>query len=148
MAVSLGADLRYAAEGASFSIPAARLGVGYDLGGIEELARLVGPSFAKEILFSARRYDAKEALSMGLINRVLPAGELEDFTREMAERIADNAPLTVRSVKLIARELRSERAGRDMQAVKNAIAACFESEDFKEGVEAFMQKRRPRFRGR
>jgi len=147
VALSLCADMRYAADDASFSIPAARLGVGYGSTAVETLANLVGLSMAKEILFSARRYSAADALRMGLVNQVLPKPELEDFVRELADRIAENAPLTVRSVKLIANELRKPAASRDKAAVSKSLQACFESGDFSEGVKAFMEKRTPRCTG-
>jgi enoyl-CoA hydratase/carnithine racemase len=148
LAVALCADLRYASRDARFGIPAARLGVGYDIGGVDALARVVGLPNAKEILFTGRRYDAAEAKDMGLVNRVIPAPELEAEVRELAEQISRNAPLTVRSVKLIAQQLEKPTAERDSELVRNAVRACFESEDFAEGVRAFMAKRKPRFEGR
>jgi len=148
VAIALCADMRYAADDAIFAIPAARLGLGYHMSGIEMLESLVGPSRAKEIFFTARRYSAEEARAMGLVNDVVPADELLGHVRETAQRIADNAPLTIGSVKRIVGELAKPGAQRDLDAVNASIAACFESEDYREGVRAFLEKRRPRFAGR
>lgn len=148
VAIALGADLRYAADDAVFAIPAARLGLGYAPGGLEALVRVVGHSAAKEIFFTARRFRADEALRMGLVNRVCPKRELEGFVLETAEQIAGNAPLTVRSVKLIVQDLAKEPGARDHARVAESLRACMESEDYREGMRAFLEKRTPSFRGR
>ncbi|WP_376095287.1 enoyl-CoA hydratase [Roseomonas sp. CCTCC AB2023176] len=139
-------DIRLCNEGASFGIPAAKLGLGYPLEGIRRLVQLVGPSFAKEMFFTARRFTATEAREMGFVNRVLPDDGLEDAALEMAQTIAGNAPLTVASVKFIVGE--SLRPDPDEAACDASVRGCFASEDYVEGRRAFMEKRKPAFQGR
>jgi len=145
---ALRADIRIAAEGSQFGVPAARLGLGYGFAGVKALVDVVGPSWTAEILFSARRLSAGEALRIGLVNRVVPGERLEDEVMELARSIRDNAPLTVAACKAAIREAVSDADRRDLARVAELAEACFRSEDYLEGQRAFREKRPPRFTGR
>jgi enoyl-CoA hydratase/carnithine racemase len=147
LGVALCCDLRLAADNSRFAVPAAKLGLGYAYGGIKRLADVVGPSFAKEIFFTARQFDATEALQMGLINRMRPVAELRNYVTDYARIIGGNAPLTVASAKLSVNEAYKDPDKRDLKAAQRAVDACFSSKDYIEGRTAFMEKRKPVFSG-
>ncbi len=123
--LALCCDMRICTEGSKFGVPAAKLGLGYGFTGIKKLVDLVGPSFAKEIFYTARQFTAAEAQMMGLVNRVLPDGELEKYVKDYAETIGANAPLTVNSVKYIVGEAVKPESKRDMQEVRRFGAGLF-----------------------
>ena len=148
MGTAVGCDLRIASDDSRFGVPAARLGVGYRYARLKQLEALVGPSFTMEIFYTGRQFSAEEALQMGLINRMLPAAELEKYVLDYANTIAGNAPLTVAAVKKSVVEMMKDESGRDIAACERMVDACFASADYIEGRDAFMEKRKAVFQGR
>lgn len=146
LAVALSCDLRYADSSSRFAIPAARLGLGYGVHGTGRLVATVGHAHAREIMYSARRYDSNEALAMGLINRVLTDAELDGYVQKVALELAANAPLTMAASKAVINAL-VEPTG-DFVEAQAAVARCMNSEDYVEGRRAFMEKRNPTFEGK
>ena len=148
LALAVCCDIRICGEGAAFAIPAARLGLGYGFPGINRLANLVGPAFAKEIFFTARRYNSEEVARMGLVNHVVEDKKVAAAVEEMASQIVGNAPMTVDAVKFIANQTRMDESQRNLRACDDMVRACFDSADYIEGRRAFMEKRKPVWQGK
>ncbi len=148
LATALAADIRFATPDSRFGIPAAKLGLGYDYPGLARLARLVGPSRARDILFSARLMDAAEATNMGLVNFIAERDAIEAETVAYARTVAANAPLTIKATKAALNAWEDGANDADLERVRQLVDDCFDSEDYQEGRSAFMAKRPPRFKGK
>lgn len=146
--IALACDLRIAADDAKLGIPAARLGLAYRASSTKNLVDTIGPANAREVLLTARQFNAEEALAMGFVNRVVPAAALESAVLDYCGMFADNAPLTMRAAKRIIREILKSHAGFDAAACRAYVKECFESADYAEGRRAFKEKRRPNFSGK
>src|SRR5262252_7433621 len=148
MQVAMLTDIRIAAEDSKVGIPAAKLGIAYGYEGLRNLVSLVGPSWARLIMYTGMKIDSAEALRIGLVDRVVPNEELWGATMEIARTISGNAPLAIKAAKITIAQVLKEPAQRDMDAIKQIGIACMDSEDFREGRRAFMEKRKPKFTGR
>ena len=147
LGIAMCCDLRIATENSTFAVPAAKLGLGYGHTGVKRLLDVVGPSFTKEIFYTARQFTAEEAKTMGLINRVVPNAELENYVKKYADTIAGNAPLTIKALKTVVGELVKDESKRNEQLMRDVVNTCFRSKDYLEGRDAFMEKRKPVFTG-
>jgi enoyl-CoA hydratase len=145
--IALACDLRYSASSGQFGIPAAKLGLGYNVEGHKRLLETVGHAWAREIMFLGRRYPAAEALAMGLVHRVLPDAELETFVDDVLRTLSENAPLAIANTKTILEEFVKSAGTPDPARMRAAIERCAKSADYIEGRRAFMEKRKPRFSG-
>ena len=148
MQVAMLADIRIAAANSQFGIPAAKLGIAYGYDGLKHLVSLVGPSWARLLLYTGMRIDAAEALRIGLVDRVVADADLWNATFEIARTIASNAPLAVQAARITIAQVLKDPDQRDMAAIKAIGTACMDSADFREGRRAFMEKRKPHFKGR
>ena len=148
LAIALNCDVRICTEDASFGIPAAKLGIGYASERLGQLVELVGPSAAKDILYTGRRVPAPEALRIGIVNYMVTAGELEPFVENYANTIAQNAPLSIVAAKRGIDEYIKDSDKRDYALCEKVVADCFASQDYIEGRRAFMEKRKAAFTGR
>src|SRR5688572_3261391 len=148
MGIAMACDLRFAAEGSKFGIPAARLSIIYPLDAIGQLVDLVGPAYAKDILFSARTLSDREALAIGFIQRLVPPADLERTTSEYLATLTDNAPLSVRGSKAAIQAYLAGWSDESRARMRALQIEAMTSEDYREGTRAFLEKRRPKFQGR
>lgn len=146
--IALACDLRYCAASAQFGIPAAKLGIAYNVEGLKRLLETVGHARAREIMFLGRRYTAEQALAMGLVHEVFSQAELHSQVEGFLQTLCDNAPLSIANSKTLIEEYVKSSGAPDAERMRAAIERCARSEDCQEGRRAFMEKRKPRFTGR
>ena len=140
-------DIRICSEKSKFAMPAAKLSLGYPFSSIKRLFDVMGPGMAKHFMFTAEKISASEALACGLVQKLVSAENIETYIRDYALTISHNAPLTIKAMKQIGIEILKNPDERDLLLCEQLASACFDSEDYKEGRKAFMEKRKPNFKG-
>ncbi|MES2188073.1 MAG: enoyl-CoA hydratase [Pseudomonadota bacterium] len=146
--VAISCDIRIATSDSVFSVPAARLGLGYRYSAMKNLVDLIGPGATKDLFYTARKFDGDEAKSLGLVNRVCASDKLAELLAEYTTALAHNAPLTIQAAKAITRQILKPSPELDMALCQSLIRGCFDSADYAEGRKAFMEKRKPAFTGK
>jgi len=140
-------DIRICSEKSKFAMPAAKLSLGYPFSSIKRLFDVMGPGMAKHFMFTAEKISASEALACGLVQKLVSEENIETYVRDYALTISRNAPLTIKAMKQIGIEILKNPDERDLLLCEKLASACFDSEDYKEGRKAFMEKRKPNFKG-
>ena len=140
-------DIRICSEKSKFAMPAAKLSLGYPFSSIKRLFDVMGPGMAKHFMFTAEKISASEALACGLVQKLVSEENIETYVRDYALTISNNAPLTIKAMKQIGIEILKNPDERDLLLCEQLASACFDSEDYKEGRKAFMEKRKPNFKG-
>jgi enoyl-CoA hydratase/carnithine racemase len=148
MEIAAACDLRYGADSARFSLPASRLGLGYSLQGIERMVNIMGAASTADIFMTARTFDGREGARLGFLNEVFSDQEFATHALRRVETLADNAPLTIRAIKMALQNVQQAPGCPTAQEVDACVKACFASSDYQEGRQAFLEKRKPVFRGR
>ena len=147
LGLAVACDIRIASDDAVFRMPAARLGLGYNFVGMRRFVHVIGAANTADIFFSARKFDAADALQMGFVNRVVPAADLDREVERYCRMIGENAPLSLAASKAAIRAVLSDPADRDLATLDRMVDQCYRSEDYREGRTAFMEKRTPNFKG-
>lgn len=140
-------DIRICSEKSKFAMPAAKLSLGYPFSSIKRLFDVMGPGMAKHFMFTAEKISASEALACGLVQKLVSEDSIDSYVKDYALNIANNAPLTIKAMKQIGIEISKSSDERDLLLCEKLASACFDSEDYKEGRKAFMEKRKPNFQG-
>ena len=140
-------DIRICSEKSKFAMPAAKLSLGYPFSSIKRLFNVMGPGMAKHFMFTAEKISASEALACGLVQKLVSEDNIDSYVKDYALNIANNAPLTIKAMKQIGIEISKNSDERDLLLCEKLASACFDSEDYKEGRKAFMEKRKPNFQG-